>query len=78
MVLKAGALRIVEVKARSPDDEVGLEAIDGRKRRRLIRASRAFLASYPHSFTEVCFMVVLVEPRVGQWRVSLIDNAFDV
>lgn len=72
---RQGCLRLVEVKARAPDDPVGgLEAVDGRKRRRLVRAAEAFLADWHDLVVEVCFMVAVVEGE----RVTLLDDAFDV
>lgn len=73
VVERGGALRVVEVKARAPDDPLGLDAVDARKRRKLVRTAEAFLAAYADLVDEVCFLVALVEGE----RVTLIDNAFD-
>ena len=73
VVGRAGALRFVEVKAREPDDPVGIEAIDGRKRRRLVRAAEAWLAAHEDIVDEACFLVALVEGE----RITWFDNAFD-
>ena len=74
VVRRDARLRLVEVKARQPDDPVGpLEAVDARKRRRLIGAGRAWLRSYADLYDEVCFMVVAVEGD----RITVIDDAFD-
>lgn len=87
VVARLGRLRFVEVKARSPDDPVGLDAIGTNKQRRLVRAARAFLASWPDLVDEACFMVALVHLPLGSHslsdivpdsvRVDWIDNAFD-
>lgn len=74
VAVQHGRMRLVEVKARAPDDPVGIEAIDGRKRRRLVRAAEAFLADWHDLLSEVCFLVALVEGDQITW----LDNAFDV
>lgn len=74
VVGRAGVLRFVEVKARAPDDPVGIEAVDGRKRRRLVRAAEAWLADHEDIVDEACFLVALVEGE----RITWFDNAFDV
>ncbi len=73
VVAREGRLRVVEVKARAPDDPVGLEVIDARKRRHLVRAAEAFLSSYEDVVDEVCFLVALVEGE----RITWLDHAFD-
>lgn len=73
VVAREGRLRFVEVKARAPGDPVGLDAVDGRKRRRLIRAAEAFLADYHDLMEEACFLVALVEDGQITW----VDDAFD-
>jgi putative endonuclease len=75
LVVRRGAcLRLVEVKARKPDDPVGpFDAVDARKRRRLVGAGRAWLRAYADLYDEVCFMVVAVEGD----RITVIDDAFD-
>jgi len=71
---RAGALRFVEVKARSRDDLHGPEmAVGPRKQRKLVRAAEAYLAALETPFDEVAFLVALVEGD----RVTLIDDAFD-
>lgn len=75
VVCRAGHVRIVEVKARSADDPVGLDAIDARKRRKLVRAAEAFLAEEHDDLVEtVAFAVAYVH---DDGRVELIDDAFD-
>ena len=73
VVARGGALRFVEVKARAPDDPVGLEAIGEHKRRCLRRTAEEYLAQYEDLFDEACFMVALVEGP----RITWIDDAFD-
>lgn len=70
---QGGRLRFVEVKARSADDEAGLDAIDRRKRRLLRQAAEAFLLLDHDLVDEVCFVVALVEDDDVTW----IDDAFD-
>lgn len=78
VVRRHGHLRLVEVKARAPHDPVGLaEAVDGHKQRRLVRAARAFLASFEGDYDEVCFLVALVEATEHGLEVTWIDDAFD-
>lgn len=75
VVRRDACLRIVEVKARAPDDLVGgLDAVDAGKQRKLSRAARAWLLAYEDLYDEVCFMVVAVEGD----KVTIIDDAFDV
>lgn len=86
VVRRGSCLRFVEVKAREPQDPVGLESIDGWKRGRLSRAARAWLAATEETFQEACFLVALVEhadqarSEGGEppWQVYLVDDAFDV
>ena len=73
VVRSGGKLRFVEVKARQPDDPVGLDAVGVGKRRRLVGAARAYLLQEDPDFDEVCFLVVLFSGETLHW----IDNAFD-
>lgn len=87
VVARMGRLRFVEVKARAPDDPVGLEAIDQGKRRRLAQAAKAFLAEWDDLVDEACFTVALVHlpagtsdgspPDPAGLTVEWIDDAFD-
>lgn len=70
---RAGALRFVEVKARAPDDPVGLDAVGEHKRRCLVRTAEEFLVQYEDLYDEACFLVALVEGE----RITWIDDAFD-
>jgi len=78
IVVRDGALRFVEVKARARGDVLGLEAVGAAKQRRLGRAADAFLDLYQSPFTEAAFMVALVSFDDGRWEVELLDDAFDV
>ena len=71
---KDGRLRFVEVKARSPSDPVGLEAVGASKRAHLTRAARAWLTEHRDDFEEMAFTVALVEDGLIAWC----DDAFDV
>lgn len=78
VVVRDGCLRLVEVKARSPQDPVGIEAIDAGKRRRLVGAARAFMSQHEDLVEEVCFLVAQVDLDAGGPRaVTWIDDAFD-
>ncbi len=74
VVQKDDVLRFVEVKARSPADPVGIEAIGAAKRGHLIRAARAWLRKNEPDVDEMAFMVALVEGDSITWY----DDAFDV
>lgn len=86
VVEQGGCLRVVEVKARAPDDPVGLEAIDGFKRKTLARTARLFLEEWPDLVEEISFTVALVHlgPKsvvspgsVDSVEIEWVDNAFD-
>ena len=74
VVFQGQRLRFVEVKARKPGDPVGLEAVDPRKRRCLVRAARAYLARAEDCWSEVCFLLAYVEGDRVHWY----DDPFDV
>jgi putative endonuclease len=71
-------LAIVEVKARrgracgAPE-----EAVDARKRGRLVRGARAWLAASSRRYASVRFDVVTCELEDGEWRVRHWPGAFD-
>ncbi len=83
MVERAGRLRFVEVKAREPGDDSGLESIVGLKQARLVGAANAWLDLHARR-DEAAFMVAIVtfgeesglplDP--GTWRVEWWDDAF--
>lgn len=77
VVHREGQLRFVEVKARNPRDPNGDEAVDPRKRRRLIRAAHAWLATDPTDWAAVCFAVAVVRLDDTRWSMDWIDDAFD-
>ncbi len=77
IVLRDGALRFVEVKARSLDDPSAIDAVGPGKQRRLARAAEAFLEQCMLTFEQAAFMVALVALQEGRWEVELIDDAFD-
>lgn len=81
-----GRLRVVEVKARAPDDPVGLESIGRFKQHILSRAARLFLEEWPDLVDEISFTVALVhlppggspaEADAASIRIDWVDNAFD-
>ena len=67
-------LRIVEVKLRQVHDALGLEAVDGRKLKKLERAAEAFLQDYSGLVEEVCFLVALVLVGPEGWQIHLYDD----
>jgi len=67
-------LRIVEVKLRQAHDALGLEAVDGRKLKKLERAAQAFLQDYSGLVEEVCFLVALVLVGPKGWQIHLYDD----
>lgn len=82
VAVREGRVRLVEVKARRPGDDAGLEAVGPAKRRRLIQAARLFLDEWPDLVVEACFTVALVHlagdgPGRSPLRVDWIDDAFD-
>lgn len=81
VVSQGGRLRFVEVKARRPGQDDGLDAVGPTKRARLVRAAEAFLQAWTEPVTEACFLVAVVHlPAPGSpepARVEWIDDAFD-
>jgi len=75
VVGRDGVVRLVEVKARQPGDDSGLEAVGPEKQRRLRRAGEAWLAEHG-PVVEIAFMVALVTLTEGVWGLELIDDAF--
>ncbi len=75
LVVRDGSrLRIVEVKLRQVHDCVGLDAVDGRKLKKLERAAEAFLQDYDGPVDEVCFLVALVLVGPDGWQIQLYDD----
>lgn len=77
VVERAGCLRFVEVKAREPGDDSGLESIVGLKQARLVSAADAWLDLHARR-EEAAFMVAIVTlgEDEGAWRVEWWDDAF--
>ena len=73
IVSRGDVLRFVEVKQRRGADTSGLESIDSRKQRRLIRGARAWLSREGEGASDVAFLVAIVEDQGIHW----IDAAFD-
>ncbi len=77
IVRRGGALRFVEVKARTPGDDSSLEAVGPAKQRRLSGAARTYLDDYRRPWDEAAFMVAVVTLGDDPWVVELLDDAFD-
>lgn len=76
---EGGALCFVEIKVRSSDEfGTALEAVDGRKRGRMIRAAEHFL--YRNELVDpICRFDVLGFDRTEEgWEVTLIQDAFTI
>ena len=92
VVRREGAIRFVEVKARSAGDGLGgsdgldgldgLEAVDRGKRARLRRAAEAWVAAYEGRGEvidgDLAFLIAVVGPGAGgrAWSVEWWDDAF--
>lgn len=74
IVIRNGAVRFVEVKARQPGDLSGLESIGPEKQQRLRRAAEAWMLH--RNDAEYAFMVALVTFDPAGWQLELIDDAF--
>ncbi len=77
IVVRDGAVRFVEVKARQPGDDSGWEAVGPAKQRRLVRAAEAWLAAQPTAPREAAFLLALVRCEPGSWTVEWMDDPFD-
>lgn len=64
-------VRFVEVKARPPEDPVGLEAVDARKLGRLRAAGEEWLAQHPSGQADL--LVVLVHRGPRGWNATFLD-----
>jgi len=73
IAIKDRMLRFIEVKYRQVNDPVGLEAVDGRKMKKLERAAAAFLQDFTE-FDEVCFAVAYVVRGASGWNIEFLDN----
>ena len=76
VVERAGVLRFVEVKARDPHDDTGLDAISYSKRRKLVAAAEAWLVERGPPEVEVAFMVAVVSFEPTGWSIEWLDDAF--
>ncbi len=79
VVTRPGWLVFVEVKTRrtrrlgAPE-----EAVDGRKRRRLVRGAAAWMREHRMRAARVRFDVVSCEPAPsGRWRIRHLEGAFE-
>lgn len=75
VVLRAGRLRFVEVKARTDGDDA-LEAVTIDKQRKLRSAAEAWLQLADVCFDEVAFTVAVVGMQPGGFTLERIDDAF--
>jgi putative endonuclease len=75
LMLDGVVLAIIEVRARSGADYgSALESVDARKRGRIVRAARRYLAGHPeHGQREVRFDVVALDGRDLQWLKAAFD-----
>lgn len=76
VVERDGVLRFVEVKARDPDDDTGLDAITVAKRRKLVAAAEAWLVERGLPAVEVAFLVAVVSFDPAGWSIEWVDDAF--
>lgn len=77
ILYKDGTLVFAEVKTRRSTARMApAEAVDARKRRRLIAAAGRYLQSSPYAEGTVRFDVVEVQPAEKGWQVHCIRNAF--
>lgn len=76
VVEREGVLRFVEVKARDPLDDTGLDAIGASKRRKLVAAAEAWLVERGPPEVEVAFLVAVVSFDPAGWSIEWVDDAF--
>jgi putative endonuclease len=76
VVERDGVLRFVEVRARDPRDDTGLESIGPTKQRRLRAAAEAWLLAHGEPEREVAFLVAIVALHADGWTVEWLDDAF--
>ena len=78
VVSRGGVVVFVEVKARRGRRHgAAEEAVDGRKRARLVRGAAAWLAGQPRRYRRARFDVVACELEGGAWHVRHWPGAFD-
>jgi putative endonuclease len=75
---RGGALRFVEVKARTHAIMHPEESVTASKRARLGAAARAWLMAREGEWEEVAFLVAIVDCTREPWTVRWLDDAFDV
>lgn len=79
VVLRGGALRFVEVKARVDAAIDAEEALHAAKRSRLVSAAASWLDANPSlEVDQIAFLVVVVDCTVEPWAWFWLDDAFDV
>jgi putative endonuclease len=75
---RGGVAAFVEVKTRRGRAHgAPAEAVDARKRARLVRGARAWLAGQPRRFARVRFDLVTCEVDGSAWRLEHWPAAFD-
>jgi putative endonuclease len=79
VAVRGGTLAFVEVKTRRSRGAGGPEeAVDARKRARLVRGAAAWLAAQGRRGWRPRFDVVCVEHEGGEvWRIRHLEGAFD-
>ena len=77
VVERAGAVRLVEVRARADKQVPADESVGPAKQRRLRRAAEAWMLAHPDGWEEIAFLVATVDLSAEGWPVGLIDDAFD-
>lgn len=71
-------IAFVEVKTRRTRNfGAPEEAVDARKRARLVRGAAAWLREHPSRTARVRFDVIVCEIDGGNWRVRHLEGAFD-
>ena len=74
VAIRDQSIRFVEVKQRSGSEQLGLESVDTRKQRRLIRGAEAWMAQSLQDATDIAFLVAVV----GTQGITWVDDAFDL
>ncbi|MCR5574342.1 MAG: YraN family protein [Bacteroidaceae bacterium] len=76
IALKDGEVRVIEVKTRSTDDfKDPIEGVDRKKRKRLMRATDAYI-KYFNVDKPVFFDVITLVGSEGDFRIEHIEYAF--
>ena len=75
---RGGLVAFVEVKARRASAYAPEEAVDARKRRRLVHGAAAWLHASGRRARELRFDVIVCEvDAAGAWRLRHLEGAFD-